>query len=196
MSITAPHVESSIRVLGPEGLARELASVVVHQSAEAGADASPSLVILVDPSPVHWEAAVAAATPIVLVSGRPLGASEAAEAVLRGADAVVDADAGLERLRHAVRVLLDGGTLLDPHQTRALVLAARNRSSSADVRLTDRERQILASIERGDTAKQTAMSLGISAKTVESLQGRLFCKLGVHSRVQAVARAHVLGLVK
>jgi DNA-binding CsgD family transcriptional regulator len=43
--------------------------------------------------------------------------------------------------------------------------------------------------------KQTAVALGIAHKTVENLQGRLFAKLGVRNRAQAVLRAHTLGLL-
>jgi methylmalonyl-CoA mutase N-terminal domain/subunit len=46
------------------------------------------------------------------------------------------------------------------------------------VSLTVRERQILAPIDRGDSVKQTARARGISIKTVESLQHRLFRKPG------------------
>jgi DNA-binding CsgD family transcriptional regulator len=54
---------------------------------------------------------------------------------------------------------------------------------------------IIQSITRGEVIKQTAIALGISAKTVENLQSRLFRKLGVRNRAQAVARAHSLGLI-
>jgi hypothetical protein len=43
--------------------------------------------------------------------------------------------------------------------------------------------------------KQTARALGISAKTVENLQSRLFRKLDVRNRAQAVSRAHALGML-
>jgi DNA-binding CsgD family transcriptional regulator len=55
--------------------------------------------------------------------------------------------------------------------------------------LTVRERQILASIDRGESVKQTARALGISARTVENLQHRLFRRLGVRNRAEAVAAA-------
>ncbi|HJR25601.1 MAG TPA: helix-turn-helix transcriptional regulator, partial [Acidimicrobiales bacterium] len=66
-------------------------------------------------------------------------------------------------------------------------------TSSAD--LTPRERQILLSIDRGESVKQTARSLGISPKTVENLQSRLFSKLDVRNRAQAVSHAHGLGIL-
>jgi len=62
--------------------------------------------------------------------------------------------------------------------------------------LTRREREILASIGSGRTTRQTASELGISARTVENLQGTLFRKLRVHSRTAALIAAHDLQLIE
>lgn len=81
--------------------------------------------------------------------------------------------------------------MLDPHQaTVALRALQARRDAPAPVRLTPREQAILASIGQGESVKQTARHLGITAKTVENLQSRLFRKLGVRNRAQAVAAAH------
>jgi len=61
--------------------------------------------------------------------------------------------------------------------------------------LTTREGEILSSIARGDTVRQTARTLGIAEKTVENTQARLFRKLGARNRAGALANAHELGLV-
>ena len=192
-----------IRLFGPPGLVREIASSILDvevapaTNEAASPDDLPALIVLVDPGRADWDAAVAHGAPVVLVTGRPLDAAGAAEAILRGADAVVHDGTKPVHLLEAVQVLLSGGTLLDPSQARALAVAARAKSSAdaGPPGLTERERQILASIARGDAVKQTAIALGIKAKTVENLQGRLFCKLGVRNRAQAVTRAHELGLL-
>jgi DNA-binding CsgD family transcriptional regulator len=62
--------------------------------------------------------------------------------------------------------------------------------------LTRREQEIIASIGRGHSAKQTARLLGISVRTVENLQSSLFRKLGVHSKAAALAAAQDLGLLE
>jgi DNA-binding CsgD family transcriptional regulator len=62
--------------------------------------------------------------------------------------------------------------------------------------LTVREADILCSIARGDTVRQTARSLGIAEKTVENTQARLFRKLGARNRTGALATAHALGLLE
>ncbi|MEU0882088.1 LuxR C-terminal-related transcriptional regulator [Lentzea sp. NPDC005914] len=61
--------------------------------------------------------------------------------------------------------------------------------------LTHREHDILASIARGESVRQTASALGIAVKTVESEQRQLFFKLRVHNRAQALAEARRLGLL-
>jgi DNA-binding CsgD family transcriptional regulator len=61
--------------------------------------------------------------------------------------------------------------------------------------LTARETDILQSVGRGYSIRQTARALGISPKTVESIQTRLFRKLGVRNRAAALAVADALGLL-
>jgi DNA-binding NarL/FixJ family response regulator len=53
--------------------------------------------------------------------------------------------------------------------------------------LTPREREILLLAIAGRSVKQTAHTLGVSVKTVESIQQRLFRTLGVRGRTGAVA---------
>src|SRR6266700_3413361 len=89
-----------------------------------------------------------------------------------------------------------GQVVLDPRQARMLVDAARGQLTArraAGQAPTPREREILVSIDRGESVKQTARALGISVKTVENLQRRLFRRLGVRNRAQAVAAAHARG---
>jgi DNA-binding NarL/FixJ family response regulator len=60
--------------------------------------------------------------------------------------------------------------------------------------LTDRERQVLKLLARGLSQVDIADKLVISPKTVGTHIQRILSKLGVHSRVQAVALAHEEGL--
>jgi len=203
MSTARERPSTVVRLVGPPGLARDIAALVLDVEAGEGSAAPvapheyTAVVVLVDPAPADWDTAVATGAPVVLVTGSPLDPAGAAEVVLRGADAVVHAGSNPEKLLDAVRVLAGGGTLLDPEQARALARAARTMTTAGagTVRLSGREHQILASIARGEAVKQTAIALGITAKTVENLQGRLFCKLGVRNRVEAVARAFELDLL-
>ncbi|MFC4640139.1 response regulator transcription factor [Deinococcus hohokamensis] len=59
----------------------------------------------------------------------------------------------------------------------AVHAAARQRLS----RLSDREREVLAGVMNGETSKQSARVLGISARTVETHRASVFQKLEVRS---------------
>ena len=61
--------------------------------------------------------------------------------------------------------------------------------------LTDRERQTLNCIVRGQSNKEIAATLGISIKTVDKHRTSLMQKLGVNSVAQLLARAVKDGLI-
>jgi LuxR family transcriptional regulator, maltose regulon positive regulatory protein len=66
------------------------------------------------------------------------------------------------------------------------------RSSAA---LTLREIAIVELIGQGQSNKEIARRLGIAPETVKTHIKNVFAKLGVERRVQAVVRAHSLGLI-
>ncbi|MDQ3895915.1 MAG: response regulator transcription factor [Actinomycetota bacterium] len=188
--------------MGPAGLGVEVFCEVLRGRgvAVAEVDADPpnalDVIVLVEPETEHWDAARAQNLPIVLVLGQEGADAEVVEAVLAGADAVVHADSAPEAVVRTLQEVSDGGSLLCPRQTRVVAQLARSAAArQSEVVLTRRESEIVASIAEGKAVKQTARDLGISAKTVENLQGKLFRKLGVRNRAQAVARAHGLGLL-
>jgi len=75
-------------------------------------------------------------------------------------------------------------------------MARRAREASRiESALTPREREVLRSIGRGLTTRQIGTELGISHRTAQSHIAGLYTKLGVGSRVQAVARATRLDLI-
>jgi DNA-binding CsgD family transcriptional regulator len=61
--------------------------------------------------------------------------------------------------------------------------------------LTAREREVLAMIGQGFTNKRIARILDISPETVKSHVKRIFLKLAVSTRAEAVSRAGSLGLL-
>lgn len=118
--------------------------------------------------------------------------------VLEGADAVLGFGTSAQELVDAVRTVSAGGSVLGPRSIRRLSEIARSSrvvTTPERALLTSREIDILLSIGRGESVKQTARGLGISAKTVENLQSRLFRKLDVRNRAQAFAQAHAMGLL-
>jgi DNA-binding NarL/FixJ family response regulator len=117
--------------------------------------------------------------------------------VIGGADAVLSAEMETEDMVRRLETVQGGGAVVPPDRLRALLERVRHHRNRVTSRedLTMRERQILASIDRGESVKQTARALGISPKTVENLQSRLFSKMDVRNRAQAISHAHDLSLL-
>ena len=64
-----------------------------------------------------------------------------------------------------------------------------------DVRLTGREREVLAVAAEGLTARQIATRLGVRERTVTTHLGRIYGKLGVGNRLSAIRMATRSGMV-
>jgi DNA-binding NarL/FixJ family response regulator len=159
----------------------------------------PVVVVLVDPDGGDWESVGDLHLRAVLVTTEAPDQADIATAVLRGVDAVVNAASVPDQLVSAFYAVRDGFLMLNAAQARPLIDAAFTRLSESrtawPVELTPRERDILLSIDSGHSVRQTARQLGISARTVENHQSRLFRKLGVRNRAEALAVAHGLGLI-
>ena len=173
------------------GRSRLIVDIIEGVLAGRAADGSRPVAVLVDPDPEHWASARDAAC--VLVSSSP--GVDLLDALRRGADAVVDAEHVVTTLPGVVSAVQAGGAVLEPAQARLVIDALRSGASLQRLSLTRREQEIMRSIIDGESVKQTAKSLGIAPKTVENLQSRLFKKLEVRNRAQAVARVHELGLL-
>jgi LuxR family maltose regulon positive regulatory protein len=61
--------------------------------------------------------------------------------------------------------------------------------------LSEREHEVLELIAEGLTNREIAQRLYIAAGTVKAHTSSIYGKLDVHSRTQAVARAHALGIL-
>ena len=73
---------------------------------------------------------------------------------------------------------------------------AGDRSAQSNSRvLTPRERHVLAMISQGFSNKRTARALEISPETVKTHVKRIFLKLAVNTRTEAVCRAGSLALL-
>jgi len=109
---------------------------------------------------------------------------------------------GLRGLSGTIRRVLAGERVIAPGLEQDAVLAlgrfARRAREGAEVAadLTSREQQVLELLSEGQTMRQIATRLSISPRTVETHVAKLYRKLGVRTRVQAVSRAATLGLVE
>ncbi|OEJ24773.1 DNA-binding response regulator [Streptomyces agglomeratus] len=123
------------------------------------------------------------------------------EALAAGAGGFLLKDATFPELLHAVRVVAAGNALLSPEITKRLIgqfISAR--SAARPVRtvedLTAREVEVLVLIAQGLSNADIAGRLTITDHTVKTHINRLFAKMGLRDRAQAVILAYELGLVR
>jgi DNA-binding NarL/FixJ family response regulator len=111
-------------------------------------------------------------------------------AIDAGAIAYLEKDTDPQELIRAVRAAAAGRSLLGPSAATAL-LADRGRTRPADT-LTAREREVLAMLGEGLPNKLIARRMGISEKTVKGHLTKIYDRLGVTDRTQAVLVAQRL----
>lgn len=98
----------------------------------------------------------------------------------------------VDQLAAAIRVVADGGSLIDPKVVEALVLSNAAAEASPLNELTPRERDVLREMAAGKNNAAIAGALFLSERSVEKMIHAIFLKLGlawepsVHKRVKAV----------
>ena len=104
-----------------------------------------------------------------------------------------------------IQDIRNGGSPLSPVIARRVLkrLQTPGRDSPAtktgaeeETTLTARESEILNAISRGFSYAETAQMLGISVGTVHTFLKRIYRKLAVHSKTEAVFEASRLGLIR
>lgn len=121
-------------------------------------------------------------------------------ALKAGADGyILKTSRAADMLGH-IHQTLDGFTPISPQVATYLLEVLRPQPSSPAVTedgetLTDREVEILGIFSRGLTYDETARVLGISPNTVRDFVKKIYGKLKVHSRSEALFEALSLGLL-
>ena len=140
-------------------------------------------------------------TAILFLSAEPSD-SAMMRAVEAGAAGFVSKAASAEVLVSSIRKAAAGEFLLEA-ATMARLLEHRRRDQSAATaraqlmaELTGREREVLKLMGRGLDNFEIADELGIGYGTVRGHVRGVLEKLGVHSRLQAVAEARKAGLIE
>ena len=124
------------------------------------------------------------------------------EALKCGASGFMLKSAPREQLVAAVRVVAAGEQLLAPAITRRLIEEYVRRPPPGATRpavlgdLSDRETEVLELIGRGRSNNEISAQLFISEATVKTHIGRIFAKLDLRDRAQAVVIAYESGLVR
>jgi NarL family two-component system response regulator YdfI len=107
-------------------------------------------------------------------------------------------DTDRETLLNTIRAAARGETLLKPEIMARLLSQTELHSTSkshGDLDLTDREREVLKAVARGERSKEIAARLGITERTIKAHLASIYNKLGVDSRAAAIAVASQRGLL-
>jgi DNA-binding NarL/FixJ family response regulator len=119
--------------------------------------------------------------PVMFVSGERTDPMDRAAGILVGGDDYLVKPLHPEELLARLQRLLE---------------RARGRTPKASIDLSEREVEILQLIAEGCPPADVARRLYIAPKTISSHMQRIFVKLGVHTRAQAVALAYAAGLIE
>lgn len=121
-------------------------------------------------------------------------------ALVAGASGFLLKETRPEVLADAVRTVAGGEALLAPTVLRRLVDQHASAATPDDPErlsaLTDREVEVLRLIGRGSSNREISQVLWVAEGTVKTHVTRIFRKLGLRDRVQAVVLAYETGLVK
>jgi DNA-binding NarL/FixJ family response regulator len=118
------------------------------------------------------------------------------EAIEAGASGYLLKSVGHEGLSHAIRTVRAGESVIDRSLSRELLShLADLANSSKDSALSPVELQVLQLVSGGKNSKQVAGELFVSETTVKRVLCRVYNKLGVGNRAEAIAegyRRHLL----
>ena len=119
-----------------------------------------------------------------------------------GASGFLLKDTPPDHLVSALRSVAGGDAVVSPAVTRRLLdrfvgegTEPPRDASVLDV-LTDREREVLALVAKGQSNTEIATGLFLSEATVKTHVGRILSKLDLRDRVQAVVLAYETGLIR
>ncbi len=122
------------------------------------------------------------------------------DALQAGVSGFLLKDAPPEELAAAVRIIARGDAVLSPTITKRLMEELRRRPHRVQTArfddLTAREREVLRLIAQGYANAEIAEQLFVSEATVKTHASRVFAKLQVRDRSQAIVLAYESGLVE
>ncbi len=118
-------------------------------------------------------------------------------------------DASEENFLAGIRELINGGSPISPIIARRLLRRFQSENATgaaesaapadnivSDVALSEREREILLLASKGFNYPEMGKLMGISPHTVTSHVKKIYRKLAVHSRGEAVFEANRMGLIR
>jgi DNA-binding NarL/FixJ family response regulator len=127
-------------------------------------------------------------TKIVVFTGMT-SAGLLAELVSSGVDGLFMKRGDMEVFQKSIPLILQGGVVIAPE------VKAFLEENPDSTELTARERQILSLVASGNSNKEIAERLGVSAKTVDNHRTNMMRKLDVHSVAELLSYALREGLL-
>jgi DNA-binding NarL/FixJ family response regulator len=131
---------------------------------------------------------------VVVVSAHQ-GELVLARAVEAGASGYLSKETALADIVASVRLAYQGEPLMEPDEIRRVLRHLRHRRAQEATeqqrvdRLTPRETEILQLMAQGTTTEDIAQRLGVSPYTLRTHVQNILTKLGVHSKLEALAFA-------
>ncbi len=115
---------------------------------------------------------------------------EVLDMVKAGVSAYVLKDVAGSELVDTIHKVMDGEVVIHPRVAKRLVRELTEKEDKKDaIKLTRREKDVLALLVKGNSNKEMADTMFISEKTVKNHLTSIFKKLGVKDRTQAAVYA-------
>lgn len=122
-----------------------------------------------------------------------ISTSMAVEIVKTGADGILSKAAPAQDIADALVRIAAGECVVHDFGDATLL---HEGGDVADVALTERESELLVHVARGLSNYEIGHAMFLAESTVKTYLKRVYRKLGVHSRAQAVMRAVELGIAR
>lgn len=136
---------------------------------------------------------IAPTMPVMVVTGTASD-REMLELLDLGVAGFMDKTTGGAVLVAAIRLILAGGRYV-PERLAEIMPASRSNSDPAEVRLTARQKEVIALVARGCSNKEVARLLGIAPSSVKTHLTAVQELLGTANRAESAVQARALGLI-
>ncbi len=123
------------------------------------------------------------------------------ESIQAGASGYLVKRVGPEKIRSAIKDVLEGGTVLEPIIARRFwnyfqSVQARQKTTPNPWGLTEIELEVLKYVAKGLSNAEVGQVMTIERRTVRTHLGHIYRKMGVNSHVDAVVMALKAGIVE
>lgn len=126
--------------------------------------------------------------PIIMLTGFPDGRSFF-RSLMAGVQGYLVKPVAVQEFLEGLKEVLAGGFVVGRQAVQYMVQLVREvRKVAPETLLTPREEEVLACVFEGKQDKEIASALGIGMATVHTHMHRIFEKLGVHSRLEILAK--------